>query len=438
MSLRLRVTLVAALVVSLGLGVAGVLLVLSLRAGLGSGIDDAAEIRAQEVVSAVARDDLAGAVTTSGGDSSAVQVLASDGRVLASSPGLPDRALVAVPVAPGVGRAPDVSIGNTDARVLTRTADGRIVVVISPLTDLQELTTDLVGRMLVGGPVLLAIICVAVWLLVGYTLGTVDRLRQQVAALSAGALDRRVDVPVARDEVRELALTMNNLLDRLHRAAQAQRRFVADAAHELRSPLAALRTRVEVSDRARSLEAWQRAAPDLLSDSDRLAGLVDDLLALARLDESPRPRHPVPVDLDEIVFTEVARMRAHARVTLDTSGVSAGLVFGDPELLVRVVANLLANAVRHAASRVRIGVSTSGDSVEFTVADDGPGIPTAERERVFERFHRLDATRGRDRGGSGLGLAIVRDVVAAHQGSVTIQDAGPGALVIVWLPRAAD
>jgi len=429
------VTLVAALSIAVGLAVAAVLLVVSLHAGLVGGVDDAAQARADEAVGALRRGELAQAVATAGGDSSLVQVLATDGTVLASSPGLGSRGpLVAGPVAVGLQQQRDVSLGERDFRVFTESTAGRVVVVASPLADVQESTAQLVRRVLVGGPVLLALICGAIWVLVGYPLHTVERLRGQVADLSATGLDRRVDVPAAHDEVRRLALTMNDLLDRLQRAAQAQRRFVADAAHELRSPLAALRTRLEVSERIGDPDRWQDGAAAMIADADRLAGLVDDLLALARLDESPRLRRAVPVDLDEIVFAEVARLRGTTSVVLDTRHVSAGLVHGDPDLLQRVVGNLLRNAVRHAAHRVRAAVTTSDGQVELTVADDGPGIPAAERDRVFERFHRLDAARARDGGGSGLGLAIVRDAVRAHQGTVVIQDAHPGALVTVWLP----
>ena len=310
--------------------------------------------------------------------------------------------------------------------------------VVTPMADVQEAMVQLAGRVLLGGPVLLLLICGAVWVLVGYTLHTVDRLRGQVAELSVTGLDRRVELPVARDEVRQLAVTMNGLLDRLQRSAQVQRRFVADAAHELRSPLAALRARLEVNERSADPQRWQLAAPVMLEDTQRLSSLVDDLLALARLDESPRLRSPVPVDLDEIVFAEVARLRCTTAVTLDTRRVSAGLVHGDLDLLTRVVRNLLSNAVRHAAAVVQLAVATVDGQVEFSVADDGPGIPLAERDRVFERFHRLDEARARDGGGSGLGLAIVRDVVRAHEGSVSIHDARPGALVTVWLPQERD
>lgn len=437
LSLRLRVTLVAGLVISIGSTAATVLLVLSLRAGLVAGIDDAAQARAADTAGALARGDLAAAVSTVDSDSS-VQVLAPDGAVLAQSATLTANAgpgpLVALPVPDG--QQPDGSVDERDVRLLTSTtADGRVIVVASSLEDVEESLRQLVRRVLLGGPVLLALICAAVWVLVGYTLRTVERLREQVAAVSAAGLEQRVDLPPARDEVRQLAVTMNDLLDRLHASSLAQRRFVADAAHELRSPLAALRARLEVSERARDLQRWQTAAPELIGDTGRLATLVDDLLALARLDESRRLRRVVPVDLDEVVFAEVARLRPTTGLVLDTRVVGAALVHGDPDLLRRVVGNLLANALRHATHRVQVSLSVSDGQVELTVADDGPGIPLAERERVFERFHRLDTARAREQGGSGLGLAIVRDAVHAHGGTVTLQDARPGLLAVVWLPQ---
>lgn len=433
LSLRLRVTLVAGLAVATGLAAAATLLVLSLQAGLVSGLDDAAQSRAATAAGAVERGDLSASVSTVGVDS-LVQILASDGTVVASSPGLAvDRPLVVLPVGAGVRQQADASIAERDARVLTQTVSGgRVVVVVSPLADVQESTAQLIRRLLTGAPVLLALICAAVWALVGYTLRTVERLREQVARLSVTGPADRVGLPAARDEIRQLAVTMNDLLDRLQAAAAAQRRFVADAAHELRSPLSALRTRLEVSERA-----GNRVAPVLIQDAERLGQLIDDLLALARLDESPRLVRPVPVDLDDIVLTEVSRLRGGA-VVLDTRGVAPALLYGDPDLLRRIVGNLLSNAVRHAAHRVRISVSTSDGQVELVVADDGPGIPAAERERVFRRFHRLDDARARDGGGSGLGLAIVRDAARAHRGTVTIQDDRPGAVLTVWLPQAPD
>lgn len=434
-SLRLRVTVVATAAIAAGSVAAVLLLVLSLRSGLVTGLDDEAHARAAEAVVALQRGDLAGAVSTAGGDSQ-VQVLGPDGRVVAASPGLQGRPpLVARGAQAGRHQQPDGHVGERDVRVLSVTTDGgRVVVVASSLEEVEQSLAQLARRVLVGGPVLLALIGAAVWLLVGYTLGTVERLREQVAQLSVTGLEGRVELPEARDEVRQLAVTMNDLLARMHRASLAQRRFVADAAHELRSPLAALRARVEVSERSADLERWQRAAPVLVSDAQRLADLVDGLLALARLDESPQLLQCVPVDLDEVVFAEVARLRPTTVAVLDTRRVGAALVHGDPDLLHRIVGNLLSNAVRHAAHRVDVAVHTEGAQVELTVADDGPGIPADERERVFERFQRLDGARDRDAGGSGLGLAIVRDAVRAHRGAVTLEDARPGVRATVRLP----
>lgn len=440
-SLRARVTALAAVAVAVGLAAASALLALSLRSGLIHGLDDSAQSRAADAVSALARGDTrlaVSAVDVTDDDSSQVQVLGSGGEVVASSPALAGLAPLDRPMT-DPRLAYELSIDDRDYRAYSARATGALtVVVVTPMTDVEEAMAQLAERILLGAPVLLALICTAVWVLVGYTLQTVDRLRTQVADLSAAGLDRRVDVPVAHDEVRDLALTMNDLLDRLERSAHTQRRFVADAAHELRSPLAALRARLEVSERADDPARWRLAGPVLLEDTERLSSLVDDLLALARLDESPRLRNAQPVDLDEIVFAEISGLRATTAVTLDVSQVSAGLVHGDPDLLTRIVRNLLSNAIRHASSIVRTSVSSIGGQIELTVADDGPGIPQAERERVFERFHRLDEARARDGGGSGLGLAIVRDAAHAHGGSVSISDARPGTAVKVLLPRERD
>ena len=304
---------------------------------------------------ALRRGDTAQAVRSTGGDSSLVQVSAPTGRsrpaasrCSVSGPSYGSRCRQRPAARRGEHREEDYRAYAT--AVTAGPAQGGAVVVVAPTADVEEAMVQLALRVLLGGPVLLALICAAVWVLVGYALHTVERLRGQVAELSVAGLDRRVDVPVAHDEVRQLALTMNGLLDRLQRSAHAQRRFVADAAHELRTPLAALRARLEVDGRADDLDRWRQAVRPCSQDAERLSALVDDLLALARLDESPRLRRPVPVDLDEIVFAEVARLRGTTAVDPGHPRVSAGLVHGDPDLLTRVVRNLLGNAVRHAGT----------------------------------------------------------------------------------------
>jgi signal transduction histidine kinase len=228
-----------------------------------------------------------------------------------------------------------------------------------------------------------------------------------------------------------LADTLNDLLARIEGATARQRQFVADAAHELRNPLAALRAELEIN--ARHPEATPTSATDLLAETVRLSELVDDLLALARLDADIRPR-PAPVDLDDLVLEHVVRIRGTAAHRIDTKGVRASRVHGDPNALRRVIANLVDNALRHAAASVTLELTGSRTGVRLVVADDGPGIRVADRERVFERFTRLDDARSRDAGGSGLGLAIVREIVTAHGGRIQIEDNDPGARFVVVLP----
>ncbi len=181
-------------------------------------------------------------------------------------------------------------------------------------------------------------------------------------------------------------------------------------------------------------ERWRDQLPALAEDAQRLSRLVEDLLQLARMDARVPLAHDA-VDLDEIVLETAQRAREGTGVSLDTSAVSGARVLGDRDALARVVQNLLDNALRYARTRVRVTLTTT-DEAELTVADDGPGIPPDQRERVFQRFTRLDDARSRDTGGTGLGLAIVRDVVTRHSGTVSIEDAGPGARFVIRLPLA--
>jgi len=272
-------------------------------------------------------------------------------------------------------------------------------------------------------------LALAAWFAIGRALRPVERLRRQAEAISETALDRRLAAP-STTELRILADTLNDLLDRVDHAVTRQREFVADAAHELRSPLASLRTQIEVGDRD--------APPDsreLIRQVDRLSRLVDDLLALAKVDEAD-PSQGVAVDLDDVVLECVADIRTRSAVQIDVSAVSAAQTTGHRSALERLVRNLIQNAVQHATTRVAVTLATRGHEVELVVADDGPGIPPADRQRVFERFTRLDSSRDRASGGVGLGLAIAAEVVAAHDGEIDIHDNAPGAAFVVRLPAA--
>jgi signal transduction histidine kinase len=273
------------------------------------------------------------------------------------------------------------------------------------------------------------------WLLMGRALGPVEAMRSQVAEISARDLDRRVPEPPVDDEIGRLARTMNAMLDRLQASSARQRRFVADASHELRSPLAAGRTQLEVALAHPADGGWQTTAAGLLREHQRMERLVGDLLFLARSDDGGPPVRAVPLDLDDVVFAEAAALRSRTSVRLDLSKVSGARVVGDAESLARVVRNLVENAERHARAVVAVELSVTEGAVELVVADDGSGIQPADREQVFDRFVRLDDARSRNDGGAGLGLAIVREIVVAHGGTVTVGESRSGARLVVRLPH---
>ncbi len=284
-------------------------------------------------------------------------------------------------------------------------------------------------------PALIALVALIVWLLVGRTLRPVEEIREEVEAISSRTIDRRVPVPETGDEVARLATTMNAMLDRLEAAQRRQREFVSDASHELRSPVSSMRTELEVALAHPDSADWPGMATRVLGEHDRLERLVGDLLQLARLDEG-RALRLEEIDLDDTVLTEVAHAR---RLPVRTAAVSAGRVLGEHRALEQVVRNLVDNAVRHAEREVAVGVHADGDQVVLTVDDDGPGVATEDRDRIFERFARVDAGRARDDGGTGLGLALVRRVVEAHGGTVRYETSPlGGARFEVRLPAAPD
>ncbi|HEX5565749.1 MAG TPA: HAMP domain-containing sensor histidine kinase, partial [Streptomyces sp.] len=308
------------------------------------------------------------------------------------------------------------------------------------LAQQEQAVSSVTRAMLVGLPALLVVVGGVTWLVTRRALRPVEGIRREMAAITASTdLSRRVPEPASGDEVARLARTTNETLTALEAAVERQRRFVADASHELRSPIASLRTQLEVA----------AAHPGLLDldgavhDTVRLQDLAADLLLLARLDAGERPGDS-RVALDALVREElVQRVGDRIPVTLDENpggereeGVPLE-VTGSRSQLARVLGNLLDNAQRHAAGRVRTTVRRDGGWAVLEVADDGAGVPEEERERIFERFVRLDDARSRDDGGAGLGLAIARDVAARHGGTLTVGRAPEGgALLTLRLPAA--
>ena len=451
-SLRARLTLVSTGLLALALLAGGALLVAALRSSFLASLDDAARQQATQVGQLVDTGRLPDPVPVVGA-TAVVQVVDGQGRVRASSAG-GDRLVAllepaelaevregAAKVLPGyrLGGASPLRVVGVPAG---SAADPQTVLVAVPLGQLQGSVRTLLFAVAAAAPVLLAVLAAVTWVVVGSALRPVDALRQGAEAITGTGASRRLPVPAAEDEVRRLALTLNDMLARLDAAGARQRAFVADAAHELRSPLASLRTQLEVAARHPGAADWYDVAGDALADALRMSRIVDDLLLLARLDED---RLPVgTADLGAIAADAVARLSAGSRVPVARTDPPAGspvLVAGDAAALSRVVSNLLENAVRHAATGVTVTTVAGPGGAEpgwavLTVSDDGPGIAAADRERVFERFTRLDAARSRDQGGSGLGLAIVRGVVARHGGTVALADAEPGLRVVVRLPTA--
>jgi signal transduction histidine kinase len=281
----------------------------------------------------------------------------------------------------------------------------------------------------------LAVVAVVCWLTAGWALRPVERLRREAAAIAAsGDLSGRLD-GLGADELARLGGTLNKMLDSLETSVDRQRRFVADAAHELRTPVAGMTTTLEVA--RPHPETSQALVEDLLAGHRRLGRLVNDLLILAAVD-GRAPQRAAPVDLAGVV-TDCSRRPVPDGISLRLGQLDRVFVVGDETQLSRVVSNLVDNALRYAASMVELSVRQDGQQVVITVADDGPGIPAADRERIWERFARLDDDRSRASGGSGLGLAMVRELTAAHGGtvSVTSRQPGPGAAFLVRLPVTA-
>jgi signal transduction histidine kinase len=271
---------------------------------------------------------------------------------------------------------------------------------------------------------------------VGRALRPVESIRAEVAAISEADLGRRVPAPPGDDEIARLARTMNAMLDRLEQASVRQAAFTADASHELQSPLTTLRAQLEVA-LARPTDAdWPAVGGELLDEVQEMERMVRDLLFLARASEGDE-RLDALVDLDDVVLEEAARARSTTSVQVLTSSVSAAPVRGSREQLLRLTRNLLENACRHASSTVDVSLAVVGSTVRLAIRDDGPGVPASARERIFERFVRVDDARSRQVAGTGLGLSIVAAVAARHGGSVRLLDGdgdGAGATFVLVLP----
>jgi signal transduction histidine kinase len=449
-SLRARVTMTTTAGLAVALVAGAMLLRGTLQASLTRGVDNTARQGGQEVVALINGNQpppdpvpvVAGTLT--------VQVLGPDGRIVDASP-TADRYVPLVSPAQAAilartGRAVLLDGRPFDIpylmRVVAVPADGHeIVLSAAAYTEVRDSMTALTRALIVGTPVLLLLLAGATWLVVGSTLRPIAALRRGAQMVTATGKARELPVPEARDEVRTLAITLNDMLARLDAAQRQQRSLVSDTAHELRSPIASIRAQLEVALDHPEQQDWNQTGRDVLADTLRLSRLAEDLLVLARLDEhQPRAGAGRPVDLAALI-TEEAERSAGGRVPVTAQAGGPCLVTGEVEGLRRLLRNLIDNALRYAKSGVEVTARREAGDAVLTVSDDGPGIPPPDRERAFDRFVRLDDARSRDEtetGGAGLGLAIVRAIARTHGGSAYLEGASPGLRAVVRLPAAPD
>jgi signal transduction histidine kinase len=362
------------------------------------------------------------------------QVLAPDGAVLAATQylaGRPALYRLAPRSATPVRQAAADGVVPGDVLVVGEqvTVDGQPATIITGTAKsfglLQRVNATFTKLLVFGVPGLLILACGTVWLVVGRALRPVERIRGTVSAISHAGLSQRVPDPGTDDEIGRLARTMNDMLARLDDSAARQRRFVADASHELRSPLTAIRTSLEVGLSHPERAPWPDIACRAVRQSQRLEHLIAELLALAKSDAGQLGTGRRPVDL-AVLLADIRASIPPSDVSIDIDVAPGTTTTGNPEELTRMFQNLMDNAVRYARRRVLITAACGADEITVAISDDGPGIPAAERERVFARFVRLDPSRGHGSGAAGLGLAIARDIATVHGATITLAEAEGG------------
>ena len=433
---RVRVTTAATTVALIGAVIGSVVFVGGLQESLEQSLITAGTQQAGTVDAQLRSGTAPEDAVVSAKQDLVVQIITADGRIVATNhPEVTSALQTTAGDVEGVSASPLVDTYAVHALASTR---DRLVVVGVSEEQQQRAVRIATEFLAISVPVGIALIGVVVWLSIGRALRPVERMREEAATITSEHLHRRLPVPAGDDEIPRLAETLNLMLDGIDTAHQAQRRFVADASHELRSPLANLRQTAETAQRQPTSTSVPELASRVMAEEQRMEALVEALLTLARLENTSTSRSQL-VDLDDLVLDEVGRRRTADASTIDLSAVSAGQVVGDPVLLRQVLSNLLANAERHAATTITVSLHEEASHVVLAVEDDGTGVPISDRDRIFDRFARLDQARARDAGGSGLGLAIVKTGVEAHGGAASVEE-GPegGARFVIKLPRAHE
>ncbi len=444
--MRSRMVWAATLAVATAAAVLAVLIGLAIRSEMIANADEVGEARAEQVADLASRGILPRQIDRADDIEAAVQVV-HDGVVVSSTSNASAPGFFALPgQKPGVDKTfPLAHLPIDDDGPFRVTAlgahgpEGDVTVFVAvDVGDVRDVLAALASKGAVGLTLLLAVFSFVLWLVVGRTMRSVEAIRRRAEVITGQHLNQRVPVPPTRDEIYRLARTLNDMLERLEVSATRQERFVADAAHELRTPLATLRARLETALLRGDGSTDPRLLPELWDETVRMGTLVDHLLLLARSDAGTLRPDARPVDLDD-VLRDVLSSTPTGSVRVRTEGVEPVQVVGEAALLEQVMRNLVENAVRHAAGRVDVGLTSDAHDAVLTVDDDGPGIPPSERAEVFQRFVRLDDSRTRARGGVGLGLAIVAEIVRVHAGTVEITESPyGGARLTVRLPLADD
>jgi two-component system, OmpR family, sensor kinase len=442
--IRIRLTLLFAVAMAVVLAAVGAFVYLRLANSLDEQLDESLEARAQALESVLSSngpvEEALGA-----GDEEFAQVIGRDGSVEigTSLPGTPlltdgdlERARNDQVVVEHEVDLPSES--DLDARILALPLDdGRVLAVGSSLSDQEEALDRLLAQLLIGGPIALVLASAAAYLLAGAALRPVEAMRSRASEISAETAEQRLPLPDSRDEIRRLGETLNAMLGRLDEGLRRERRFVADAGHELRTPLALLKTELELAlRRPRSAEELQTALRSASDEVDRLTRLAEDLLVLASSENGELPVRVEELSVPELVESVARRFIPRAREqgrALEAEVGDDGTMRGDRVRLEQALGNLVDNALRHGSGTVRLEAVREDGTLVLCVRDEGEGFPAEFLPHAFERFSRADSAR--TRGGAGLGLAIVAAVAHAHGGSVHVEAGLPGTGVSMRLPE---
>lgn len=429
------------------LAAASVAFVVLQRQQLERTLADVARQQATDIAAQAANEGRAITLTPGGGDQALIQVIDAQGSVIASSPSVDgEPPVISLDVTPGeiaVREAVKLPIGEGERFVVVvrgvDTPDGPATVLAAQSLESVDRATEVVSQLLlVGYPIVLLTVALTSYWLTGRSLAPVEAIRRRVDSIdSARELSARVPIPAGDDEIARLAITMNSMLSRLQANAEAQRQFVGDASHELRSPLSTIRVAHEVAALHPEAMDWPTTSREVMAELDRLDLLVSDLLLLARADERGLRLRLDLVDLADVVRLEAERLARGSDIEIVATTVPAEAPLDRPALE-RAVRNLTENAVRHASSRVDLSVTVDERLINVDVIDDGPGVPPTQRDKIFERFVRLDESRARDSGGTGLGLPIARQIAKAHHGELVLCESPRGTHFRLSLPRPSS